>query len=74
MVLHDMARAKPKSHSFTVPLEPMRMFWGFMSLRAMNGGAWAMCEGQVHTSFVARHLVVSPYHRTCALSTSLRQV
>ena len=26
MVLLDIARAKPKSHSFTVPPEPMRMF------------------------------------------------
>jgi hypothetical protein len=31
MVLVLMARAKPKSHSFTVPPAPMRMFCGFMS-------------------------------------------
>ena len=28
IVLQDMARAKPKSHSLTTPLAPMRMFWG----------------------------------------------
>jgi len=31
MVLQLMARANPKSHSFTVPPAPMRMFWGFIS-------------------------------------------
>lgn len=31
IVLHDMARAKPKSQSLTTPRAPMRMFWGFMS-------------------------------------------
>ncbi len=34
MVLQLMARAKPKSHSFTAPFAPIRMFWGFMSLKA----------------------------------------
>lgn len=37
MVLQLMARANPKSHSFTVPLLPMRMFCGFMSLRYAVG-------------------------------------
>ena len=37
IVLHDMARAKPKSHSLTVPCEPIRMFWGFMSLEGGEG-------------------------------------
>jgi hypothetical protein len=31
MVLLDMARAKPKSQSLTMPLAPIRMFCGFMS-------------------------------------------
>ena len=31
IVLLDMARAKPKSQSFTTRCDPMRMFWGFMS-------------------------------------------
>jgi hypothetical protein len=31
MVFEDMARAKPKSHSLTTFLAPMRMFCGFMS-------------------------------------------
>ena len=31
IVALDMARAKPKSHSFTTLWLPMRMFWGFMS-------------------------------------------
>jgi len=31
MDLLDMARAKPKSQSFTVPFAPIRMFCGFMS-------------------------------------------
>ena len=41
IVLHDMARAKPKSHSLTVPCEPIKMFWGFMSLRGGGGGGVA---------------------------------